>query len=544
MFIPIILERILDRLPMHAEEGRLRESLAEHAIISQLGSPDSATIVAVMRRIFESFSLLDKHELSLGNWAFVSFPAFLMARSLMAAWAVPEQRFVAEGYWEDLAFVEEQRILLHQLETGRKRFHPTREAKPIRFVHVAWGIIRLGNEFLMHHREDKARPDAKQYVFPGGRLRPTDYSGESSATEILRDLASENSTIAVQSLDSTLIRELDEELGLHVEEDYTFSSWRRIKPYCAVEGSGNKHALTHYEITLYVVQLTPLGESRLLRRVAADTNQYPWFSLDALAAGRRTDGAVAYIDALHADMGGNFRAQFASVPDATGIRYLETGKQVVVLPDTQERSLKFGLLGKEKDFHIPLSDFDWELLLFLGWCARSFSVQTLNQRALVLGGGWIHLLQEADLHAAKQLSGKLQKANLPLLQFSEDVFRLAVQPESIYFSDDFFSYTYEAGGQIDLHLTGIATRFADLDAQEKTFHVPRRIGMVVEAIHAGSDTSKIPGAGASDNPKNIQKQNLDSVTKFTKDLGLRCLIKMPDNKEMTIPVKKRVSGQM
>lgn len=548
MHMPNKLGKLLDLFPLHAEEGRLRDSVSEDAIISQLDCPDSATIVALVRRIFESFSLLDKHELSRGNWAFVSFSASLMARSLVAAWAVPNQRFVDEGYWEDLAFVEEQRVLLHQLETGRKRYHPENNAMPIRFVHVAWAVIRFGNNFLLHRREDKQRPDSKQYVLPGGRLRPPDYRGNKLPAEVLKDLSSEKSCVASESLPNTLIREIEEELGLQHSTHYTFELWRSIKPYCAVEGGGNKHALTHYEMNLYTVKLTSMGETCLLNRIVADPKQLLFFTLNDLVQGKRLDGTTAYIDALHEDMGEKFTKLFDSIPESSCTPYtLDKPVSAVDLPSSREQPFLHGRTGKECEVLVPLNDFDWELILLLGWCVRGFSLRNISDGVLVLGGGWVKLLKDEDLNAAKETANKLAKMDLPLLQFSGDVLRLGIKPELIYFSDGLFSFEYapsnNEGGQIDLHLKEQATRFAVLVGQQHRFRVPYKIATVIDTIIAGQDTSRLcmdDGGLSEEAVKSINRQNLETVTGEVSRLGLRRLIRIPNNAVMSICVTDRL----
>ena len=47
MPMPNKLGKLLDLLPLHAEEGRLRDSVSEDAIIEQLDSSDSAAIVSL-----------------------------------------------------------------------------------------------------------------------------------------------------------------------------------------------------------------------------------------------------------------------------------------------------------------------------------------------------------------------------------------------------------------------------------------------------------------------------------------------------------------
>ncbi|WP_157275110.1 hypothetical protein [Dechloromonas agitata] len=170
-----LLSVVLAMLPLHAEEGRQRDSLPEAELVTALIAHDSATeetalsLVFTLRRQFEALSLLDPLELRSGKWAFVSFPASLLGRSWLMTLATPGQVLLPTDYWEQgdgrpPEIKEEQRSLLHRVELGRLKFNP--QAKTIRTVHVAWAFIRLGNNFLLHHREDKNRPGEKSYVLP------------------------------------------------------------------------------------------------------------------------------------------------------------------------------------------------------------------------------------------------------------------------------------------------------------------------------------------------------------------------------------------
>ena len=80
MTVTSLLTGLLDLLPLHAEEGRIRERVREKDIIDQLGGAEASAAVGVIRRIFESTQLLDRQELEHGYWAFVSFPASLFGR--------------------------------------------------------------------------------------------------------------------------------------------------------------------------------------------------------------------------------------------------------------------------------------------------------------------------------------------------------------------------------------------------------------------------------------------------------------------------------
>jgi len=552
MSLPASLQQLFALLPRHAEEGRLRETVSEDTLIHGIGDPAAPAIVAMMRRVFESLALLDCQHLREGKWAFVSFPASLLARSLISAWAAPGQLLVESGYWESdsehPAIAEEQRLLLHTLETRRQRFHPAGAAQPIRFVHVAWGVIRLAGRFLLYRREDIDRPEAKRFVFPGGRFRPSDMPAAAQAPAALRELSGENPVLVVQSLPTTLARELHEELGLHRGEDYTAQLWKVLQPYYAVEGSGNRHALTRYNLVLFVVSLTAQGEANLLETIAADPPRYPWFSIGELSEGMRADGATAFIDALHADMGAKFAQQFDGVPDSSGVSFaIADENDAVELPEAPDSPFRCGKTGRERECWISLARADWELLLLLGWCGRGFPVNADPVRVLVLGGGWIRLLQEEDMVLVKALATTLAAAELPLIQFAGRALRLAVKPEHLYFAAAGFSYTYRPspvrdGGYVDLILGSVATAFGKLEARELSFPIPPQLANVIEAIEVGRDPGsilKIREAG------DLPGQNRQSITRQVRRLGLRRLLRMPGNegnKDLRIAITARKGG--
>jgi hypothetical protein len=208
---------LIDVLPLHAEEGNLREELLLSEIISSVEANDASTanaeiFVSTIQRIFESLSLLDPTLLAKGRWAFVSFPASLFARSVLETFAMPEATFFDADYWiqgghQLDSIAEEQRTFLSRMENHRTA-NSTYGARPIRTVHVTWGIIRFGSQFLLHRREDKLRPDKKGYVFPGGRLAIPDLPRAKQTPESLRDLFQINSDLAKNAQHNTLAREL------------------------------------------------------------------------------------------------------------------------------------------------------------------------------------------------------------------------------------------------------------------------------------------------------------------------------------------------
>lgn len=538
------LTKLLDLLPLHAEEGRMRERAREGDIIDQLGCVEASATVGVIRRIFESAQLLDRQELNRGYWTFVSFPASLLGRSLVSTWAIPDQSLADSGYWDDPSRVDEQRALLHALETRRTIHAGTLPAQPIRFVHVAWGVIRLGGDFLLNKREDKKRTGVKQYVLPGGRLNTADLPAEKQNPAALRALFTRKSALAQQCLSKTTTRELDEELGLHADDDYTFTPWKTLDSYCAVEGSGNKHALTNYDISLFHIKLTQQGLLKLLEKISTEPEKNLLFSIEDLKLGKRPDGADAYIDALKNDLGERFSDELGSIPDSSSTPYAFADENTAVdLPESASSPFLRGKTGKEKEFPFPLSQFAWELILLLGWCARGLKILPNKDRVLVLGGGWIRLIRDEDITAAKELASAMAADDFPLLEFAGNGLRLSVDPSHLYFSEKLFSYTYKQqgnGGAVDLRIDEIQTSLGRLSEKNIRMQVPRNIATVIEAIETGRNPASIREIQEA---KALPRQNRESITAFTREIGLRRLIRMPGSElsndlEMFIQVPK------
>jgi hypothetical protein len=168
---------------------------------------------------------------------------------------------------------------------------------------------------------------------------------------------------------------------------------------------------------------------------------------------------------------------------------------------------------------------------------------------LVLGGGWLQLLLDEDVTAAKRLAFDLARAGLPVIQHSSEALRLAVTPDQIYFAANCFSYAYrqhglqESRGQIDLVLNSVQTKFGDLEERAHSFPIPPNLADLVEAILAGRDPMKIEKIK---NAGDLPKQNRESITTVVRDLGLRQFIRMPGSEKgknlqpyITVPARKQ-----
>jgi 8-oxo-dGTP pyrophosphatase MutT (NUDIX family) len=440
-----LLDIILAHLPLHAEEGGRRDRIAERDLIIALSedgiSMESATLlVAMIRRQLDALALFDRVELSDGAWAFVSFPASLVGRSLLETLAVSNQSIVEPDYWDQgdhrpVSVKEEQRRLLHQIESTRVRLNPS--ARPVRVVHVAWAAIRLHNRFLLHRREDDYRPGEKTHVLPGGRFNPGDLPPEalSRTTDVLQQVFKVNSPLVDEHIDKTLVRELYEELGLHLGEHYSFKRWLRLPPYRQVNGAGNRHAYTEYDFHLYTLQLTSLGEVRLLDQ-EAQSSTLTWFSVDELAAPHRADGESAYVDVLHVAWGKQMARHLAEVSESGASAYAMTGvSETLDLPAGPDAGFQIGKPGKERTVPVQFDETDWQLLLLLGWHARGFAVNA-SKGIRLMGGGWV---QVEDDEVVRILGAGLQSKTNKLLPGLIEIrdgryLSLRISPEILMFS--------------------------------------------------------------------------------------------------------------
>ena len=441
---PIDLNRMSEALPIHAEEGSLRETLAERVLIEALsgtaqGAPE-ALAVEVLRRLFQRLRLLDESALSQGDWAFVSFPAYLMGRSVVEMLSAEDGAWFEPGYWQNAFYVERQRQLLQDMEDSRVAHSGQNKARPIRFVTVAWGLLRAGDEFLLRHREDKDRD--KDWVFPGGRFRLDDAPAE-LRMKLLRTLYFTDHEAASNFLSTTLLREIREELNLAPDTDFTFEFVETTRPYRKVAGDKNNTSYTEYRMTLYALRLTDDGEAKLFAGTT-DQTKFAWFSIDELIhGGRRPDGKTAFIDALREHFGpqDELRQFLTSVPSS--VQPYRFGKETdaVDIPASVEAPFRKGKTGKERDVQVDLNAGELALLNVAAAHGRRLKLAARQQHLILLGGGWARLISSEATACAASLVRKLDDAGIPILQLRNGSIRLAIQPEYLHFSEDCFDYS-------------------------------------------------------------------------------------------------------
>ncbi len=237
------LSKLYDLLPLVAEEGGFCTTIPRKDLLHSVTATGNIAVteaqLLLIERLFDSLSLLDNEQLAQGQWRFVSFSASLLARSLLQTLADSDSRLLERHFWlsdQPEPVITEQRQILHELETRRVGLHRHQCAKPIRYVHVAWAFIKLDGHFVLHHREDKHRPDVANYVPIGGKLHLCDFEESVSQRDALAFLQQPAQAAIFKALSTTLQREVLEETALRFGVHYHFSEWRPLTPYRQVVG--------------------------------------------------------------------------------------------------------------------------------------------------------------------------------------------------------------------------------------------------------------------------------------------------------------------
>ncbi len=182
-----LIKTLLQKLPRYAEEEGDFYSVPREALISalcrqhQLEPAIAENTINLIETLLDTLAVLNTAYLQKGEWCFISFPAQLLATSLLTAMSDNESRFFADNFWNTQGIADakknQQREVLSVIENRRYEHHSNHNAKPIRYIYVAWGLIRLDGNILFYQREDtQKRFDKKagDYGLIGGRLNQYD----------------------------------------------------------------------------------------------------------------------------------------------------------------------------------------------------------------------------------------------------------------------------------------------------------------------------------------------------------------------------------
>ena len=187
-----------------------------------------------------------------------------------------------------------------------------------------------------------------------------------------------------------------------------------------VEGAGNNHALTAYNIVLFSIRLTEQGQVKLFDRVCDHECDFIWFSKAHLLEGR-FDGESAYIDALREGFRDRLSAVLSDIPESFSVRpvsYPES--EAITLPSRAGQPMRIGKTGKERDTCIKCSDDQLDLLLVCAWHARGFRLKARESAIRLLGDGWIRLETPLLRSVAKSIIRLCEESGFSVIRMVSD----------------------------------------------------------------------------------------------------------------------------
>ena len=464
-----LIRSLISQLPRFAEEEGDFYSVSREALINALCHKHpleraiAENTINLLETLLDTLALLNSYYLQKGEWCFMSFPAQLMATSILTALSDTESRFFAPNFWTTQGVSsdkrDQQRDVLRFVENSRNEHHASQQAQPIRYCYVAWSIIKLDGKVLFYQREDTQKrfeKSAGDYGLIGGRANQNDVP-IIDKPKLLKELQSPNSGLIKKALPSTLKRELREEAGLLFESHYTFKPWRTLKPYRQVQGAAPNHALTEYYLEIFQIDLTLEGYLFLQQKIKSD-DRLAWFSIEDMVRGEAIDGKIPYIKALFNDFANDssaLAAELRTLPDSFASRYLfQPPKYGLILPIDHKKSLLAGVLGKEKALVINLTGRQLAILLGLASHLRGFEFARIEENITFHPFGWIEVKHNSLLQSELiSLAGLLKDSDLIIENHRDCLFRLSISPDVVYFDEKLFSFAVK---QADLN--GIQTK--------------------------------------------------------------------------------------
>jgi len=540
-----IIKSLIPLLPRYPEEGsdasRIGKQEIITALVGQFGVEQIQSVqttLELVENLLTSLSLLDNGELQRGEWKFLSHPAQLLALSLLNTLADPRQKLFPSDFWHTGVGDAESQLQKQALEALENRRHAhhqdgTDASPPIRFVYVAWSIIKLGDKILCHQRE--ASEHTKEYGLIGGRCNARDLKkvlGESVSTQALLDaLQSPHSETMFQSLEHTLHRELSEEVKLlYGAGHYEAQVWRDLKPYTNCMGAAPNYALTQYFFRIYQIKLDITGYFAI-RAQMRTCERLIECTLDEVAAGKTADNAKTLsIHAIYDDFGNDRvalkQALAALEPSYTNRYRFNDEKDSLIF--SLEIDILRGNPGNEKPLGIDLMQEQKSLLLALAAHGKGLPLTLADSEAVTLHEfGWIEIHDGVLQAKLEQLSEHLRRASCPYIEITEPrYFRVSLPPELIFFDQVFFAYRFQKqdkyNGTFDLQRPKILTDIGTIEAGHCTIPLtntlPDQLTKVLQGkLSVGDDVSL---------PKKVR----ESMQKHYQAMGLRCLLLRRDGR--------------
>ncbi|RIZ64860.1 MAG: NUDIX hydrolase [Methylococcales bacterium] len=540
-----LIQSLIPYLPRYAEEEGAFYSVTRESLIDGLCRQQTLDrvvaehTVALLEALLDTLAVLNSAYLQKSEWCFVSFPAQLLATSILTALSDTESRLFATNFWttQDVSNdkKDQQREVLKFIETARNEHHASQQAPAIRYCYVAWSLIKLDGKILFYQREDTRKrfdKSAGDYGLVGGRANQNDIA-ITDKTTVLKALQSADSELIKNALPETLKRELREEAGLLFDVHYTFKPWRRLKPYQQVQGAAPNHALTEYYLDIFQINLTLEGYLFLAEKIQSD-ERLVLFSLEELVQGVAADGKIPYIKALYDDFANDrvaLKYELLALADSFDSPYLfKPQKYSLTLPMAMDRPILAGVLGKEKALAIQLTARQLALLLGLAAHLRDFNFELLEQDITLHTLGWIEVKKASTLQAELiSLAQLFKETDLPIENHHDRFFRCSISPTVVFFDEQLFSFTVkqadlksiESKIPVALHRESFSTALGLVKATSHVFELTlefvRRLEKLTNHQYAtdNEDAIKI---------EDTYKKGLHKEPRFLA-LGLRALIR-------------------
>jgi len=457
-----IIKSLLRLLPQHAEEGSDSYAVSRSDMLHQIAieSGQSSECVSgsldTIEQILDSLSVLDRKELSKGNWRFISFPAQLVTKSILQTMADPDSRYFPEHHWDTnnitVEHKESLRGLLHEIESSRYENHRLHQANPIRHIYVAWSFIKLDEKFLFRLREDvKKRHDIESgdYGLIGGRVNQTDLHYIDDPIERLKLLQSDKLVDDKRCFENALRREVEEETGLVHPEHYSYFVTQSLLPYEQVEGSAPNHGLTIYHFKLFAIKLTLDGYLELSRVLEiSDQDRFIWCDESQIKS-KNCNGKQLYINALIDHFQGGVESLMYEIDESFTSTFnikkeSKPAYYALVFPHSFNHAVKEAN-GPRSLSAYPGMDYlsgeDLAILLGLAAHIRGFKFDEVSEGVDLLPFGWVDTLGSKTLNNALLNLSRCFPEMVKMHR--ERYFQLSVEPSLIYFDETFFNFSVD-----------------------------------------------------------------------------------------------------
>jgi hypothetical protein len=290
-------------------------------------------------------------------------------------------------------------------------------------------------------------------------------------------------------------------------------------------------------IQVYEVTLTASGQIRLFDQLCKYPERFSWFELDELIQKSTSDGKVAYIDAIIADLGDDLSVALGEVHEAFAdrLRYQDE-TDALDIPFSSVSPLLRGKTGKEGPVEVKLSDPECAVLWGLACHAKQLEFSSVKN-AVMLPCGWVKVLDENIVKQITALAEKLCRVGLNLIESRDQIyFRLSVSPNIIFLDGSQFRYSCGAADAeknkdcwFRLCLEQKDTPLGCVAGVDRMFPITRNTLRIIESIENGDD----PEADSRIRSGDVQKAIRDQIDAHTKPLGLRKFVRL-EGKEYAI----------